>query len=429
MSVTVPEDVLLLIFGHLVCPEDVWPAMKYDRQAAHAPFTLAAVCQRWRELSLTTSTLWAYFGFPPADKMKEQHLQRLELLQHRVGSAPIDVVFGWHTGGDGKACRREASRSVFAALLDLRIQWKSVVLHVTGAERYGWSIDLVFQSSQWPQLESLSLHLGRLPRALPGAPSLRRFWLDCSLGSVDEPFIAGGYPSLSMLSLYCKSTWIIHGLDRNFGNQLAELVIIDDIKELGGDLTAGMFGRFPTLRYLTLDDARWLEYIDAPALQKLFLWIRNINQTDSQTFRRFAHLEELQLCGGYFEAHTLIMLAGLSNITTLTFCCSPSLITAVERGRGFYWIGNGALRTIAAMNPPIWPHLQRLHFASYDTRSDRSRVAVYAQDVIDFVSARNVPTTGPDHGGPTTARIVEVITNYPGVPDWLEDILQKLIVG
>jgi len=429
MSAIAPEDVWLLIFGHIVCAEDVWPAMKYDRQVARAPFTLAAVCQHWRKLALTTSTLWTYFGFPPADKMKEQHLRRLELLQHRVGSAPIDVVFGWRTGGDGKACRREASRSVFAALLDLQIQWKSAVLHVAGAERYDWSIDPVFQSSQWPQLESLSLHLDRIPRALPTAHCLHRFWLDCRFDSIDEPFIAGGFPSLSMLSLYCKSTSVLHGIAPNFGNQLAELIIIDDVEQLEGTLSTGMLGRFPALRHLTLNDARWLEYIDAPALQKLFLCIRNIYRTKSEAFHRFAQLEELQLCGGYFGADTLTMLAGLSDIKTLTFCCSPSLITAIERGRGFYWIRKGALQSIAALNPPIWPHLQRLHFASYDTQSVGSEVAVYAQDVINFVSARNVPTVGPDHGGPTTARIVEVITNYPGVPDWLEDILQKLILG
>jgi len=49
MNVSVPDDILLMIFEQLVCVEDAkdeveWPALVYNQRIAQAPFTVAAVC-------------------------------------------------------------------------------------------------------------------------------------------------------------------------------------------------------------------------------------------------------------------------------------------------------------------------------------------------------------------------------------------------
>jgi len=192
MAVSIPDDIMLLIFSRLVRSEDAedeWPAMMYDRHAAQAPFTLAAVCQRWRELASTTSTLWTYFGFPPAEMVDERFLLRLELLKRRAGAAPIDVVFGWQSQADARACRREPSRLVFEEIVGMHVQWKTVVLHVEESVQSCRTMDRVFQSSQWPLLESLSLSMNGITTELPVAPLLHRLWLSCDFSTVNKSFI------------------------------------------------------------------------------------------------------------------------------------------------------------------------------------------------------------------------------------------------
>jgi len=426
-----PDDIMLLIFSQLVQvddAEDKWPAMIYDHHAAQLPFTLAAVCQRWRGLALATSTLWTYFGFPPANKMKGQHLKRLELLRQRAGTAPIDVVFGWHRNGGAEACRRDASHSVFEAILELQPQWKTVVLQVEGSTQGGWTMSSMSRCSQWPLLESLSLSMDGISTTLPAAPRLHRFWLDCGVDLNDEYFIVGGYPSLSMLSIFCGSTSFLQRLFSICRNQLVELVLVDDLDGFDDDPGRGLTRRvFPVLLHLTLDDAGWLQCIDAPALKKLLVTYRRIEDVAIEALCRFDHIQELQLCGGIFGAHMLAHLDKLSDITTLAFCSSRSLNAAIGQGRDYYGLDTRTLRELTSLNPHIWPRLQRLQFAWFDRQLDTGKNAVDAQDLLDFVSARNAKRAGSHHGQ-ETARIVEVLTNYPGAPDWLEDELRKLIV-
>ena len=210
---------MLLIYLRLVRFEDVkfedakdkWPAMIYDHHAAQVPFTLAAVCQRWRGLALATPTLWTYFGFPPAESMDGRDLMRFELLRDRAGAAPIDVVFGWQYR-DGGPWSSEPSRLVSKGIVDMHLRWKTVVLHVQGSVKSCQAWDQVFESSHWPILESLSLSINTYTTELPLAPRLRRLWLSCHPSIVDTSFIAGGYPLLAALSISCNSASLVKRL-------------------------------------------------------------------------------------------------------------------------------------------------------------------------------------------------------------------------
>jgi len=398
--------------------------MMYNRHAAHAPFIVAAVCQHWRALALATSNLWTYFGFPQASELDKRHLRRLELLEKRAGAAPIDVVFGWHSQAAARECREHPPRLILERILGLHLRWKTVVLHVEGS---GWEMNSLLQSSQWPLLESLSLSMNEITTALPAAPRLRRLWLSCYPSSVDGSFTAGGYPLLTVLSIFCGSNSLMQSLVSVYSNQLVELVLLDDCDEFvddaGHDLTRSVF---PALQCLTLDDADWLQYIDAPVLKRLLLTYRKNFEREREALCRFDHLQELQLCGEAIG--TLTILAKLSNITTLTFCPSRPLVVGLGDRRDRYDIDTQTLREIASLDPPIWPRLQRLHFTWFDRQLDSRKPAVDAQDLVDFVSARNAKSADSDHGQPATARIVEVVANYPGAPDWLEDKLKELTI-
>ena len=443
MEPSLPEDILLLIFEQLVRVEDTedkWPALVYNRRVAQAPFIVAAICRRWRELALATSILWTYFGFPKAVSMNERDLLRLELLRSRVRNAPIDVVFGWDHRHEADVCTGGTSILLFDALLELHLQWKSVVLHVVGSVDCDWTTDQVFECLHWPLLESLSLAIDDKLGVIPAAPRMRRMWLDCERKSVEKPFIVGSYPALTMIGIYCDSSPALRSLALALRGQLVELALIDDcddyVAEVGPEATRIVF---PVLQCLTLDDVCWLRHIDAPALRKLLLTNRHMPSMEVETMRRFEHVQDLQPCGE-FSTRQLAVLTHLSNIKTLTFDCPPLLMTAFKNRQELRQINSGALCNVASLDAPVWPHLERLYFgaagwptsSSYSGRgfnafiSDRGHNEDPAQDIIDFVSARNLRAASTDE--PAVARIVQVVINHPGAPEWLEGKLQELVV-
>ena len=421
-----PDDILHLIFSELVRADDepdVWPRMSYNHRAAQAPFIVAAVCQRWRVLALATSNLWTYFGFPPADFIDPRHQQRLECLQLRVGSAPIDVVFGWPDRDHGAACKRHIIRSIRNGILSRRSQWRTAILHVGGSSRQGWKFDQLFQASTWLQLEEMSLTVDDIVDVVPFAPRLRRFYLDCDRSMVDEPFVVKGYPALSTFGLFCDSTPLLRWFPAAFGSQLTELVLVDDycktlfeVHEMRATYT------FPILRSLILDDGRWLRHINAPTVTKLTLTHLFIHRLTPELTHQFVHLTELVLCGKFRSAQ-LICLRHFSDITTLSFSCPPALSQSLPEHRDFYRIESGALQALAKHVPPILPGLKRLHFAMFTPAVQQQELAVVAADLVDFVTIRNTLSAGVAG----TAFITQVVAEYPGAPRWLQGKLDAAV--
>ena len=413
---------MLLVFEHAVRVESadaVWPAMAYEHSAAKAPFAVAAVCRRWRELALSTSTLWTYFGFPPADEMDRRHQQRAELLRLRAGNAPIDVVFGWRSECYVAALKNDAARSIFDEILNMGSRWKNVVLHVSR----GWKIDRLLLSCQWTFLEQLSLAAQEIPSIIPTAPFLRRLWLDCDACLVSDPFVVAGYPSLRVFSLFCDSIALINGFGLAFGQQLTELVLIDDVGSLSEQGTIPMF-TFPVLRQLTIDDGRWLHFVDAPTLINLTVTHLYIERATAEILRRFDHVKTLGICGE-FNQERLEPLKELRNITTLSFLCPMALAAGLQGARDYYTIATGTLRSLAQLEPPIWPQLQCLYCDPFAPGARTSIGAICAEELLEFVAARN--TRLVDSDTTSTARIVEAIADYPDAPDWLKEQLRQLV--
>ena len=93
MAVNLPEDILALVFDEFANDQVLrWPDAEYDHAKALAPFTLAAVCQRWRYLALSLASIWAYFGFPTDHPALHLHHSRLLALLDRSKDALVDVV-------------------------------------------------------------------------------------------------------------------------------------------------------------------------------------------------------------------------------------------------------------------------------------------------------------------------------------------------
>lgn len=411
---------MLLVFEHAVRVESadtLWPAMAYEHNAAKAPFAVAAVCRRWRELALSTSALWTYFGFPPADEIDWRHHQRAELLRLRAGNAPIDVVFGWQSERYAAALNNNAARSIFDEILSMGSRWKNVVLHVSR----GWKIDRLLLSCQWTFLEQLSLAAQEILSIIPIAPRLRRLWLDCDICLVSDPFVVAGYPSLRVFSLFCDSIALINGFCPAFGQQLTELVLIDDVGSLVEQGTIPMF-TFPVLRQLTIDDGRWLHHVDAPTLINLTVTHLYIERATAEILRRFDHVKTLGICGD-FNQERLEPLKELSNITTLSFHCPLALATGLQGARDYYNIVLGTLRSLAQLEPPIWPQLQCLYCEPFAPGVRTSFEAICAGELLEFVAARNTRLLDMT----STARIVEVIADYPDAPGWLKEQLRELV--
>ena len=101
---------------------------------------------------------------------------------------------------------------------------------------------------------------------------------------------------LTVLSIFCASAPSAKGLLPMFSNQLVELVLVDDCDGFDDNTQQSLI--FPTLQSLTLDDTGWLQYIDTPALKKLLVPYRYIENELKGAMYRFNHLQELQLCGG-----------------------------------------------------------------------------------------------------------------------------------
>ena len=353
--------------------------------------------------------------------MDTRDLRRLELLRLRVGRAPIDVTFGWDNPLQAEVIG-DVSCLIFQAISEMHSQWKTVVLHVMGGVKRGWKVEEVFKCSQWPLLESLSF-IGDIPcTEIPAAPLLGRMWLRCGFNQADELLVVETCPALTTLGIQCEYAPSLQRLGPALGLQLVELVLMDNpryfIDKLGPASTLGVF---TVLQCLSLYDTRWLHHIEAPALKKLVLTTRYIDYVDPEALRRLHHVQELKLLG-YFMTSELAGLKDLSHVKTLAFDTTRYLTKAFEYGIGVRRINSMAVRDLVTIEPPIWPHLERLHFSAalFPGRGSNET----AQDVVDFVAMRNARAAGSDE--PVVARIIEVVANHAGAPEWLGEKLREI---
>ena len=99
---------------------------------ALVPFRLGAVCRRWREITVTESTLWNYIAVPTLDNITygsraARLLEYIQLALIRSRSVPIDIVFGFLEDAD-----RDHYSLLIAALERARSRWRILAATFSG---------------------------------------------------------------------------------------------------------------------------------------------------------------------------------------------------------------------------------------------------------------------------------------------------------
>ncbi|KZW02677.1 hypothetical protein EXIGLDRAFT_744510 [Exidia glandulosa HHB12029] len=101
---TLPAEVLSNCFEQF-CWEgnpfqaNLGPEVQPDMRIANAPFTVAAVCKRWRTLALATSSLWCYMALPepPEEETPAATAYTAYVLTiiERSKTFPLSIVIDW----------------------------------------------------------------------------------------------------------------------------------------------------------------------------------------------------------------------------------------------------------------------------------------------------------------------------------------------
>ncbi|KAH7101142.1 hypothetical protein BKA62DRAFT_704355 [Auriculariales sp. MPI-PUGE-AT-0066] len=325
MISTATEDILLMIFDNAVGPTRIsWPKDEYDIVRARAPFQLAAVCHRWRDLALKTSTLWAYFGFPSPLDDQEHHLARLHVLISRSSHAPIDVLFAHKIGAfeavDGRTDEPAISVQIIDALIGLVFRWRSAQVRMPSLPfRHNLARDA-------PLLEQLYMTDRSSTLEMPRAPRLVRLGLD-TYQKGDLSFS----PSLSSLRsciVYSSDAVLAELVCTIYAQSLVDLCISDD-------LWNDSFGLidFPCLRVLTLDDPTYLEGIRAPKLKTLAVNAGRLKHHIPSSPPRFPDLDHLILYGSRMVYSELEVLGDLSSISRLSFIVPAAIKATIKTKR------------------------------------------------------------------------------------------------
>ena len=183
----------------------------YSLERKRAPFTLAAVCRRWRTLAISTTTLWSWISAPDVDeKWLQPVLDSVDLCLVRSRSAPLDVVL------TGPGFHNESSLELFDNAVQLVGQhfnrWRTADLQFSRHMDHQKLLQYLRGPS--PVLTRLFV-LGRdsnlAPNRtyLPVAPNLTVLEVDCTNFRCSPRH--GGFRSLTTLSIYhvCTVTQLV----------------------------------------------------------------------------------------------------------------------------------------------------------------------------------------------------------------------------
>jgi len=422
-----PDDVLLLIFQEVIAAHDVWKigSVYYDHERAKAPFSLAAVCRRWRQLVRSTSALWTYFGLPKFADTTPAHLDRIVLLTWLSQQSSIDVVVDWssHVVDVDDAPHRLQILNAIGSLAARfrRVEWAAA------HESYGAALEgLHGSTSQLTRLCVRSLTTRDTPQSvgssalsyLPHAPRLQQFTWDGD-NSI-WAFAASSYESLTVLTIWgdpplrgvCDVLCIVR-------NVLEELNLGTELNN-NATFSQDMRIELPCLVRLHLFDWRWTQHLCTPILNQLATCGVGLAAHNHPSDARcsLSMVKELILTDLVTEAG-LDQLARLDNITQLTLGDSWYKEGTLERARlPLSFLSNAITR-----DPPLWPRLKHMHFECDIIKFQ----TVHAADLVAFLRSRNIIST-TSQGDIEVSRIESVVLEYEA-PEWLQHEVERLLAG
>ena len=419
-----PDDVLLLIFREVIAAHDVWNtgSMRYEPERAKAPFSLAGVCRRWRQLALSTSVLWTYFGLPKFADTTPAHLDRIVLLTWLSQQSSIDVVVDWSSHVDHAPHRLQILNAIGSlAARFRRVEWAAA------HESYGAALEgLHGSTSRLTRLCVRSPTTGDTPQSvgspelsyLPHAPRLQRLtWnSDNSIWAL----AASSYESLTVLTIWsdpplrgvfdvlCTVRNVLEEL--NLGTELNNNAIFSQDTRI----------ELPCLVRLHLFDWRWMQHLCTPILNQLATCGVELaaNNHPSDARCSLSTVKELILTDSVTEAG-LDQLARLDNITQLTVGYSWYIEGTYERAS----LSPSFLSRAITHDPPLWPQLKHLHFECDIIKFQ----TVHAADLVAFLRSRNIAST-TSQSDTKVSRIESVVLEYEA-PEWLQREVERLMAG
>ncbi|KAF7356324.1 F-box domain-containing protein [Mycena venus] len=255
----IPLEILALVFAFTLPP--------YQPDAASAPWTVSAVCARWRTTALSQPRLWASIDLK-YDRRNLTNGFRLETQLRRSGEIPLHAEF---SVADGLGDMNDEDIHLFRILGAHSGHWGTISL--TGNSDTLWLIK-GFCKDPFSLLRELTIemldHRSIHPESLDGfkdAPVLQRVVVNKLIWMEDIP-VRFVLPWPQLLLYSGSNSWAthLHALHRAHN-------LVDCCLEIRGDIpTVPPSPRIllPRLRCLSLSNPRFLECLETPALRELY---------------------------------------------------------------------------------------------------------------------------------------------------------------
>ena len=153
-----PEELFAEIFSYCCAgPDDCVDSQVFrtNPQRARAPFIVAAVCRRWREIILNHAALWHYIAIPDVED-NQRLLRRLHsyvnTVLDRSRGASIDIIFHYLNASRARLADMEP---IFAALEQSSLRWRRFAVVMYGVPTVTRVLAMMTQAT--PNLRTLEL--------------------------------------------------------------------------------------------------------------------------------------------------------------------------------------------------------------------------------------------------------------------------------
>ncbi|KZV96375.1 hypothetical protein EXIGLDRAFT_427461 [Exidia glandulosa HHB12029] len=389
------DDVLRCIFTCCAqLPDTRWEEPgtgSFNRVRAILPFSLAAVCTRWRRVALDYGGLWTYISLPTdfdfalagAERLRHCHYSRIKTLLSRSRMFPLDVLLvlsPYYHQGAGDESRWISS--IFSAVFGHTDRWRrfeitfpndcarDIVSVFTGPLPKLKQLSLVGpQSHAWESLEHETTHF------FPHAPLLESLHLALT-GMTVSP-VHEGFPSLLRLAI--DDDMSAESLQRLLELSKTSLQVLElqvaFAERCSSSLSLPNLGTLVLHLELFLVTAQGTVNFNAPRLSALTLRSAEV-MFDGDLPVLLEHVSEtvtsLTLYGAVRPRYIDIF-ARLRNLSQIVF--------------GTQHIGcdvdDESLVVLSKQLPTVWPRLQTIVFCNADITPS------HGNGVIQLVAARN----------------------------------------
>ncbi|KZV96392.1 hypothetical protein EXIGLDRAFT_747648 [Exidia glandulosa HHB12029] len=425
-----PDDILRCIFTCCAeIPDTMWTELgngSFNRGRALLPFSIAAVCTRWRRVALDYGGLWTYLSLPAtvAVAQRDSHYRRIDQLLSRSQTYSLDVFLYLKALDSSVEDSSWAGKVLSAVSLHAR-RWRRV--EMAFPKLASRSLAGAFKGPL-PRLKQLSLRSrdwldrqGEDSFFLPHAPLLED--LDLSNTGMTVSPVHEGFPSLVSITVtddmtaeslqqlleMSKTTVEVLQLGLKFGDPIPSSLSLPRLHTLV--LHLGLF--FVTLQGTVI--------LNAPMLSSLTLQSADFMYDDDLSAlleHVSATVTELTLYGIVDEdsVDTLTRLRSLSHVVfgNGTFSCD---------------VYDPFFVALSKQVPPVWPRLESIVFYHGEV------IPSNGDGIVRLVAARNAPS----HSAPPSSveetdlserpcRIQEVeLPDNEDTPQWLADEVDRLL--